>query len=74
MNHYFKNTCLLAGLFYYKENLESYKLNKWDILIAMSCKILDTDFDCYLNQKVGKFVPNEKILNNRFYTIFYSQR
>jgi type I restriction enzyme S subunit len=56
----------------YKEDLEKFKINKGDILIAMSGattgKIGYYDFDdiAYLNQRVGKFSPKKEILNNRF--------
>ena len=56
----------------YKESLQSYKLNKWDILVAMSGAttwkiwILETDYVCYLNQRVGKFVPDREVLDNQY--------
>jgi len=54
----------------YKEDLEKFKINKGDILIAMSgaTKIgyYDVEDIAYLNQRVGKFSPKKEILNNRF--------
>lgn len=56
----------------YTENLDSYIISKGDVLVAMSGattgKIGCYNFDipAYLNQRVGKFVPNSKELNNRF--------
>ena len=59
----------------YKENLERYLVLPQDIVIGMSGTIkvginnsLNT---CYLNQRVGKFIPDESVLINKFlYTKF----
>ena len=56
----------------YSQNLNVYKIMKGDILIAMSGATTGkigyyTNNDvAYMNQRVGKIVPNQKILNNRF--------
>ncbi len=56
----------------YTEDLSKYIVNKGDIVVAMSgattgkIGVNDTDSIYYLNQRVGKFVPNEKIILNRF--------
>ena len=57
---------------YYKENLGNYIVSKNDIVIAMSgattgkIGINNTSKKFYLNQRVGKFIPNIVKLNNRF--------
>lgn len=56
----------------YKENIENYVIEKDDILIAMSgattgkIGCFDKNYPAYLNQRVGKFVPKIKYLNNRY--------
>ena len=56
----------------YKEDLSSFKVKNGDILIAMSGattgKIGYYDQNCvaYLNQRVGKFIPKENVLNVRY--------
>ena len=56
----------------YKENLGNYIVSKNDIVIAMSgattgkIGINNTSKKFYLNQRVGKFIPNIVKLNNRF--------
>jgi type I restriction enzyme S subunit len=56
----------------YKENTQSYIINRGDILIAMSgattgkIGYFNSTEVAYLNQRVGKFVPNTELLNNRF--------
>jgi type I restriction enzyme S subunit len=56
----------------YKENTQAYIINQGDILIAMSgattgkIGYFDSYEVAYLNQRVGKFVPNPELLNNRF--------
>ena len=56
----------------YKENTASYEVNKGDILIAMSGATTGKigfyahENPAYLNQRVGKFLPKPKILNNRY--------
>jgi type I restriction enzyme, S subunit len=56
----------------YKENIQNYEVNKGDILIAMSgattgkIGFYDYKYTAYLNQRVGKFVPNIAFLNNRY--------
>ena len=53
----------------YKENLEKYKVNKGDLVIAMSGattgKIAKSNInECfYLNQRVGKFKPKKELSN-----------
>jgi type I restriction enzyme S subunit len=62
----------------YKEDLEKFKINKGDILIAMSgattgkIGYYDVEDIAYLNQRVGKFSPKKEILNNRFLYHFLS--
>ena len=56
----------------YNTDLTQFKISKGDILVAMSgattgkvgCYI--DDRDAYINQRVGKFVPNEQLLNKRY--------
>lgn len=56
----------------YKENTASYEISKGDILIAMSGATTGKigfyahESPAYLNQRVGKFLPKPKILNNRY--------
>lgn len=56
----------------YKSNLHQYIVEYGDILIAMSgattgkIGFYSHNSNAYLNQRVGKFVPNERILNNRY--------
>lgn len=56
----------------YNSQMYLYEVNKGDILIAMSGattgKIGYYDFSnvSYLNQRVGKFMPNKEILDNRY--------
>ncbi len=56
----------------YESNLDTFKVLKGDILIAMSgattgkIGYYDYDDEAYLNQRVGKFLPKENILNNRY--------
>jgi len=55
----------------YAEDLSPYIVNKGDIVVAMSgattgkIGINDTDNIYYLNQRVGKFIPNEEIILNK---------
>ena len=57
---------------YKKEKPLSYFISKGDILIAMSgattgkIGYYDNEEMAYLNQRVGKFIPNPITLNNRF--------
>jgi len=56
----------------YKENIENYVIEKGDILIAMSgattgkIGYFENKKPAYLNQRVGKFIPKIKCLNNRY--------
>lgn len=56
----------------YKENLSSFEVSGGDVLIAMSgattgkVGIYKDEKKCYLNQRVGKFIPKSGILNNKF--------
>ncbi|MBH9981382.1 restriction endonuclease subunit S [Bartonella sp. B10834G6] len=56
----------------YKEDLTSYTVNKGDIIIAMSgattgkIGLYNYEYTSYLNQRVGKFIPKQKILNNKY--------
>lgn len=56
----------------YKSNLQSFSVSFGDILIAMSgattgkIGYYDNEDIAYLNQRVGKFVPNVNVLNNRY--------
>lgn len=58
----------------YKENLEKYIIKKNDIIIGMSGTIKvginKSNTICYLNQRVGKFIPNINHLNNKFLYYF----
>ena len=57
---------------YNNNNIKNCTANKGDILIAMSgattgkIGFYDYQYTSYINQRVGKFIPNEKILNNRY--------
>lgn len=57
---------------YSNSSIDNFIVKKDDILIAMSgattgkVGINNTENIAYLNQRVGKFIPNEKILNNKF--------
>lgn len=57
---------------YSNSSIDNFIVKKNDILIAMSgattgkVGINNTENIAYLNQRVGKFIPNEKILNNKF--------
>ena len=56
----------------YKEDLSSFEVSMGNILIAMSgattgkVGIYKKGIKCYLNQRVGKFIPKENILNNNY--------
>ena len=56
----------------YIEDLTSYTVNKGDIIIAMSgattgkIGLYNYEYTSYLNQRVGKFIPKQKILNNKY--------
>ncbi|MBI0026807.1 restriction endonuclease subunit S [Bartonella sp. M0187] len=56
----------------YLEDLTSYTVNKGDIIIAMSgattgkIGLYNYEYTSYLNQRVGKFIPKQKILNNKY--------
>ena len=56
----------------YNTNMSPYKINKGDILIAMSgattgkIGFYNYEYTSYLNQRVGKFIPKANILNNRY--------
>jgi len=56
----------------YKEDLSSFEVSYDDVLIAMSgattgkIGIYKGEETCYLNQRVGKFLPITGILNNKF--------
>lgn len=73
-----KENCIdESGLVYfdpmdYKENLESFVVEPGDVVVAMSgattgkIGVNTTDRNFYLNQRVGKFVPNENIILKRY--------
>lgn len=56
----------------YKEDISSFEVSMGDILIAMSgattgkVGFYKNETKCYLNQRVGKFIPKNNILNNKF--------
>ena len=56
----------------YPERVEEFKVFQGDILIAMSGATTgkigwyDKETPAYLNQRVGRFIPNSEVLNNRF--------
>lgn len=58
----------------YKENLKKFIIKKNDIVIGMSgtikVGISNSDTVCYLNQRVGKFIPDVRYLNNKFLYYF----
>jgi type I restriction enzyme S subunit len=64
----------------YREDLENYVINRGDILIAMSgattgkIGFFDSNQVAYINQRVGKFVPNKLFLNNRYLYHFLQTR
>ena len=66
------SNCVYFSTKDYKEDLSSYVVQKDDIVVAMSgattgkIGINTTNEILYLNQRVGKFIPQEKVLN-RFY-------
>jgi type I restriction enzyme S subunit len=57
----------------YKENLDRFKVFKYDLVVAMSgattgkLGINTTDTVFYLNQRVGKFIPKKEILKPFLY-------
>ena len=59
----------------YTTDLAPWRVQKGDILIAMSgattgkIGFVDDDIPAYINQRVGKFIPNRACLNNRY--LFY---
>ncbi|MDY6134970.1 restriction endonuclease subunit S [Campylobacter lanienae] len=57
----------------YKENLSKYIIKKDRIIIGMSGTIKvginNSDKNYYLNQRVGMFIANEEIINNKY--LFY---
>lgn len=56
----------------YKENTKNYSIVRGDILIAMSgattgkIGYYSSEETAYLNQRVGKFIPEPELLNNRY--------
>ncbi|MDW0616817.1 restriction endonuclease subunit S [Mannheimia haemolytica] len=56
----------------YDSDLLPYEVNKGDILLAMSgattgkIGFYGFEITAYLNQRVGKFIPDKKVLNNKF--------
>lgn len=54
----------------YDSNLDRYLIMPQDIVIGMSGTIKvginNSSNKCYLNQRVGKFIPDTSVLNNRF--------
>ncbi|MDD6088737.1 MAG: restriction endonuclease subunit S [Desulfovibrionaceae bacterium] len=58
----------------YKEKLDKFIIRKNDIVIGMSgtikVGISNNDNICYLNQRVGKFIPNLEVINNKFLYYF----
>ena len=64
----------------YRENTKNYKVKKGDILVAMSgattgkIGYYNYNSTAYLNQRVGKFLPNVKFLNNRYLYHFLLSR
>jgi len=59
----------------YTTDLAPWRVQKGDVLIAMSgattgkIGFVDDDIPAYINQRVGKFIPNRACLNNRY--LFY---
>ena len=71
------NGIIVSNLVYfnkedYSEDFDKYRLDLGDIVIAMSGATTgkigynNTDKIYYINQRVGKFIPNKKVLNKRF--------
>ena len=71
------NGIIVSNLVYfnkedYSEDFDKYRLDLGDIVIAMSGATTgkigynNTDKIYYMNQRVGKFIPNKKVLNKRF--------
>ncbi|AOZ40763.1 restriction endonuclease subunit S [Klebsiella pneumoniae] len=56
----------------YKEDISSFEVSMGDIVIAMSgattgkVGFYKNETRCYLNQRVGKFVPKRNLLNNKY--------
>lgn len=56
----------------YKEDMSSFEVSMGDIVIAMSgattgkVGFYKNETRCYLNQRVGKFVPKRNLLNNKY--------
>ena len=56
----------------YPKRVEEFRVSQGDILIAMSGATTgkigwyDNEVPAYLNQRVGRFMPNSDVLNNRF--------
>ena len=56
----------------YPKRVEEFRVSQGDILIAMSGATTgkigwyDNEVPAYLNQRVGRFIPNSDVLNNRF--------
>ncbi|HGY3889024.1 TPA: restriction endonuclease subunit S [Klebsiella pneumoniae] len=56
----------------YKEDISTFEVSMGDIVIAMSgattgkVGFYKNETRCYLNQRVGKFVPKRNLLNNKY--------
>lgn len=75
-----KNSVYVSESEYRNNDLKKYKINKEDILIAMSgASVGKIGINCsdednlFLNQRVGKFKPNYKILNNKYLYFWLSK-
>lgn len=64
----------------YTTDLAPWRVQKGDILIAMSgattgkIGFVDNDISAYINQRVGKFIPNSACLNNRYLFYFLADK
>ena len=64
----------------YTTDLAPWRVQKGDILIAMSgattgkIGFVDNDIPAYINQRVGKFIPDSARLNNRYLFYFLANK
>ena len=61
----------------YKEDLAPYELKRGDVVISLSgiikTALVDFESSAYLNQRVGKFLPKQELLNHKF-LYYYLER
>ncbi|MBW0599389.1 hypothetical protein MADP12_00015 [Mycoplasma anatis] len=75
-----KNVVYVSKDEYKDIDLEKYKINQGDILIAMSGASVgkigmnySDEINLFLNQRVGKFLPNSYVLNNKYLYFWLSE-